>query len=79
MKLLFSPKAEADLDTAAGYLGERNVMAALAFVERVRTVVRRLAVGEFEGIGQKLRSGECVRSWPVPPYRIYYQRTADVL
>ncbi|MCA9604361.1 MAG: hypothetical protein KC619_02130 [Myxococcales bacterium] len=39
--------------------------------------VDRLAEGGLDGPEQVLRSGERVRSWPVPPLRIYYQRASD--
>lgn len=42
-------------------------------------VVEQLAAGDFEGPEQRLRSGRLVRSWPVPPLRVYYQRRADEL
>ena len=42
--------------------------------------VERLAAQEFEGPVLRLRSGAVVRSWSVPPFRIYYQRhTEDLL
>ena len=34
----------------------------------------RLDEGLFEGPEQRLRGGMLVRSWPLPPYRIYYRR-----
>jgi hypothetical protein len=34
----------------------------------------RLAAQEYEGPVSRLRSGAVVRSWPVPPFRIYHQR-----
>ena len=36
--------------------------------------IERLAAQEFEGPVSRLRSGAVVRSWAVPPFRIYYQR-----
>jgi plasmid stabilization system protein ParE len=33
-----------------------------------------LADRAFEGPASRLRSGAIVRSWSVPPFRIYYQR-----
>jgi hypothetical protein len=32
---------------------------------------------DFEGAELKLTTGELVRSWAVPPYRIYYRREPD--
>ena len=39
----------------------------------------KLARRDFEGPQVKLRAGDVVRSWPVPPLRIYYQRRSDSL
>jgi plasmid stabilization system protein ParE len=47
--------------------------------ERIFEIIERLAVREMEGPEQRLRTGQIVKSWPVPPVRIYYQRTLDVL
>lgn len=38
-----------------------------------------LADEHFEGPEQRLRTGERVRSWPVPPFRIYYLRREQLL
>jgi plasmid stabilization system protein ParE len=73
----FAPQAEADFVTVIGYLAERNPVAAQAFGERILALIDKLAAGDFEGAEQTLVSGEVVRSWPVPPVRIYYQRQAD--
>ena len=51
----------------------------LALGDRVLGVVKRLAAGRFEGQTQRLTTGEVVHSWPVPPFRIYYQRHPDEL
>jgi len=48
-------------------------------VADVLLLVERLAEGDFEGPEQQLRSGMIVRSWPLPPYRIYYRRREGVL
>jgi hypothetical protein len=39
----------------------------------------RLAREEFEGPEQRLKSGLMVRSWPLPPYRLFYRRREGVL
>jgi len=41
------------------------------------TRVRRFR-GDFDDLEVQHPPGRSVRSWPVRPYRIYYQRTADV-
>jgi hypothetical protein len=39
--------------------------------------MERVANGEFEGPETMLSTGDVVRSWPSPAYRLYYQRTSD--
>ncbi|PYM46503.1 MAG: hypothetical protein DME14_18060 [Candidatus Rokuibacteriota bacterium] len=38
-----------------------------------------LASGTVERREVRLRDGRRVHSWPVPPYRVYYRKSADVL
>ena len=74
MTRYFAPQAEADFAAIIGYLAERNAVAAGELSDRIFTVIDKLARDEFEGPEQTLVSGEVVRSWPVPPLRVYYQR-----
>lgn len=77
MNVYFAPEAEADFAAVVGYLIERNPVAASEFSDRIFNVIERLAEQQFEGPEQTLASGNVVRSWPVPPVRIYYERRAD--
>lgn len=43
------------------------------------SIIDKLAAGDFDGPEQELTSGERVRSWAVPPVRVYYQRQEDAL
>jgi plasmid stabilization system protein ParE len=61
------------------YLAERNRIAATALGHRIFVALDKLARGDFEGSQVTLRAGDIVRSWPVPPLRIYYQRRGDGL
>ncbi len=79
MKIVFAPEAEQDLWAALDFLAARRPSAAAHLLGNVGTLVRRLADGDFEGPEARLRSGEAVRSWPVSPYRLYYQRSHDEL
>ena len=79
MTVHFSPEAEADFAAVIGYLVERNPVAASEFADRIFGVIDRLAEQQFDGPEQTLASGDVVRSWPVPPVRIYYQRRTDAL
>ena len=79
MRIEFSLEADDDLAHAVAHLAERNFPAALDLTDQIFTVIGRLAAREFEGPEHQLRSGKTVRGWPVPPYRIYYERGADSL
>jgi len=79
VRIRFAPQAEADLRGTLEYIGERNPRAAKKLAERVLAVIEMLAAREFEGQTQRLTTGELVHSWPVPPFRIYYQRQGDEL
>lgn len=74
MNVSYSEEAIADILDAITYLNERNPTAAAHLDADIARCVERLAAGEFEGPISRLRSGSLVRSWPVPPFRIYYQR-----
>lgn len=79
MTILFAPEAEADFLRAVSYLAERNPLAAQRLASRVFAALDRLAASECEGPEFQLATGEVVRSWPVPPLRIFYRRGADSL
>ncbi len=79
MSISFSPEADVDFANAIEYLAERNKTAANELGRRIFAILDKLAAGDFEGPQETLRSGELVRSWPVPPLRIYYQRRGDGL
>ena len=79
MNVLFAPEAEQDLNSAVDFLTGRSQAAAARLVAGVRSLVQRLADGDFEGPEQQLRFGETVKSWPLSPYRLYYQRTDEAL
>jgi plasmid stabilization system protein ParE len=77
--MYFSPEAEADFAAAIEYLASRNSHAAHKLSEQIFAAIDKLAERRFEGPVQTLITGESVRSWPVPPFRIYYQRHDDLL
>ncbi|MDZ4695936.1 MAG: type II toxin-antitoxin system RelE/ParE family toxin [Deltaproteobacteria bacterium] len=79
MRVVFAAEAEIDLDAAVEYLALRNPVAAFQLLDDIRSLVARLSAGDFEGPMMKLTSGEMIRSWPLPPLRIYYRRSSDVL
>ena len=57
----------------------RNPTAAANLDSEIARCIERLADREFDGPVSRLRSGAVVRSWGVPPFRIYYQRHPDEL
>ena len=79
MKLRFQAKARDDLNSTLGCIRERNPLAADDLEERVFAAAERLAAGDFDGPEERLTSGNLVRSWPVPPFRLYYQRRGTTL
>jgi plasmid stabilization system protein ParE len=79
LKVSYTEEAVADIVEAITYLNERNPTAAAKLDEEIARCVERLADREFEGPVSRLRSGAVVRSWGVPPFRIYYQRHPDEL
>jgi plasmid stabilization system protein ParE len=77
MKVEIAPEAVEDLGAAVEHIAKDSPQAAASLADRVFVTIERLADGDFDGPGQTLRSGAAVRSWPVPPLRIYYQRRED--
>ena len=79
MKVTYTEEAVADIVQAITYLNERNSTAAAKLDADIARCIERLADREFEGPVSRLRSGAVVRSWGVPPFRVYYQRHPDEL
>lgn len=78
MEIQLSLEAQRDLDEAVDFLQSRSRRAAREFLIEFETMVRRLASREFEGRRTQIGEQE-VWTWPMPPYRIYYSRSADLL
>ena len=79
MKVTYTEEAVADLVEATTYLNDRSPTAAAKLDAEIARCIELLAEREFEGPVSQLRSGAVVRSWGVPPFRIYYQRHPDEL
>jgi len=73
LEVTCTDEAIADIVEAIAYLHERNPTGA-ANLDLDSQCIERLASQEFEGPVSRLRSGALVRSWAVPPFRVYYQR-----
>jgi plasmid stabilization system protein ParE len=74
LKTTYTEEAIADIVEAITYLKERSPTAAANLDAEIARCIERLAAQEFEGPVSRLRSAALVRSWAVPPFRIYYQR-----
>jgi plasmid stabilization system protein ParE len=79
LKVTYTEEAVADIVEAITYLNERSPTVAVKLDADIVRCIERLADRQFEGPVSRLRSGAVVRSWGVPPFRIYYQRHADEL
>ena len=77
MKLVFSDEAISDLEAIVSYIARRDEDAAEKLGERVLRVIDALVAGEYEGPEHTMEHGDIVRSWPVPPVRVYYRRRND--
>jgi toxin ParE1/3/4 len=76
MNLIVSPEAIVDLSEIYDYISLGSPAAADRVLDVLYSAFQRLADGELQGPRARLLDGRRVQSWPEPPYRIYYQRTA---
>jgi len=74
LKVTYTEEAIVDIIEAISYLNKRNPTAAANLNAEMAQCIERLVAQEFDGPVSRLRSGVLVRSWAVPPFRIYYQR-----
>jgi plasmid stabilization system protein ParE len=72
--IVWSSEGADDFLAAVAYLRKRNVTAAERLIREVNAALRRLDELPLDGPESQLSSGALVRSWPVPPFRVYYQR-----
>ena len=79
MRVVVASEARDDLAAAVGYIAKDNPAAAARLLSRVREVIDLLAEGGLDGPLSRLRSRVEVRSWPVPPFRVFYRREPDTL
>jgi plasmid stabilization system protein ParE len=79
LTIRIAPRARRDLAARVAYVARENPCAAERFAMRVFEVIDELAERLMDGPEHVLTTGEVVRSWPVPPIRISYQRDADEL
>jgi plasmid stabilization system protein ParE len=79
VRVVFAPEAAADLRATLEFIQQRNPSAAIKLARQVFSTIQKLATGLVDGPQHRLTSGETVRSWLIPPFRVYYQREPDVL
>lgn len=78
MRIVVAPQAQADLAEAYNSVAGDNREAADRLLARVIEIIGLLAAKAFVGREAVLRDGRRVRTWPVPPYRVYYRERDDV-
>jgi len=79
MRVVLTQQARKDLLQARKYLADNSPTAADRLAEAITAALERLASGLVEGPEAVLRDGRTVRTWSVPPYKVYYRRTKDEL
>lgn len=77
MRIVVAPRARDDLKRAYEHILSDNPHAADRFLARLVEIIGMLATEAIEGREVLLRDGRQVRTWPVPPYRIYYRKGRD--
>lgn len=78
MTVVLAPAAQVDLAEAYNAVAGDDSEAADRLLARVIEIIGLLATKAFVGREVILRDGRRVRTWPTPPYRIYYRERADV-
>lgn len=77
MTIRYTTEAHRDLLDALDHIAGRDPAAARHLVERLSSILEQLDQRAFEGAEIRLTTGEVIRSWAVPPYRVYYERESD--
>jgi len=78
VRIVVAPQAQADLGEAYNSVAGDNREAADRLLARVIEIIALLAAKAVLGREAVLRDGRRVRTWPVPPYRVYYRERDDV-
>jgi toxin ParE1/3/4 len=79
MKIVVAPQAGKDLREAYEYIFKDNPIAADRILAHIVEVIGMLASEAVTGREVLLRDGRWVKTWPVPPYRIYYRISGQEL
>ncbi len=70
----WTDEALGDIEQAVDWLAARSPAAAGRMIGLVFEAVERLSEVDLDGPEDQLLDGRWVRSWPVPPMRVYYER-----
>ena len=73
MTIVVSPQAGKDLREAYEFIHKDNPNAAARVLAHIVEVIGMLVSEAVTGRDVLLRDGRRVKTWPVPPYRIYYR------
>lgn len=76
MTVVLSRRARKDLHDAYAWITQDSPAAADRMLARIANVVDLLAAGDIAGPTVHLRDGRQVQAWSVPPFRIYYRKSA---
>ncbi|MEY4706266.1 MAG: ParE toxin of type toxin-antitoxin system, parDE [Nitrospirota bacterium] len=79
MTIVVSLQAGKDLQEAYEYIHKDNPIAADRVLAHIVEVIGMLAAETVMGREVLLRYGRWVKTWPVPPYRIYYRVSGQEL
>jgi plasmid stabilization system protein ParE len=78
MRLVLSRQARADLAAIKRYMSQDSPLAAATMLAHIDGIIQQVTRGELQGPESRLPGGRRVHSWPAPPYRIYYERSASL-
>lgn len=73
MTIVVAPQAREDLREAYDYIHKDNPNAAARVLAHIVEVIGMPVSEAVTGRDVLLRDGRRVKTWPVPPYRIYYR------
>ena len=79
MRIVLAPLAAQDLQEAYDFIASDNPEAADSVLAGILEAFGMIASGHVQGRQVSLRSGDRVRTWAHPPYRIYYRIVRDEL
>jgi len=77
MTLAFTPEALEDFNGLIDFPHARSPKAAALLSDEIFAALDAIDRGDIEGPEARLISGDVVRSWPVRPVRLYYERAQD--